>query len=344
MKRIITTYLMTSLSLILLAQTEDFFVDMPIKNDAQKWENNYDAWAGNYIFFIKNKDGIIDTLDVELVPVADRSVYLMKGVNPNYDLTLVYNKVDNTLELQPQAVGEPLADGHVVLLAGWANGPGYVHYGLYAANVAAGMKTYWSEADQMFRWVDNGKWGSYQMNGYILYEFNGRTRVGQISLIGEQGAYAINGSARIYGMEGLKPKFKNRPISITINPPAITMSSLGETKQLEVEVLPIENTDKSVKWSSSNTEVCMVTQNGTIIATGDGISVIVAITNDGFLPATCVVTVDTTLSDIKNTTFSEGKTLNVYSVSGIKVREKSSSLEGLPRGVYIVNGKKCVVK
>lgn len=173
-----------------------------------QWVINYDEWAGNYEFYISSTSNTetFSTLDVELVPVADRSVYLMKGVNPNYDLTLVYNKIDNVLELQPQVVGEPLADGHVVLLAGWANGPGYVHYGLYTTTTASGMKTYWSEDAQMYKWTDNGKWGSYQMNAYILYEFNGSTRVGAISLSGEQGAYAINGAGRIYAMHGLKRK------------------------------------------------------------------------------------------------------------------------------------------
>lgn len=35
---------------------------------------------------------------------------------------------------------------------------------------------------------------------------------------------------------------------------------------------------------------------------------------------------------------------DVYSVSGVLVRKNSTSLEGLPKGIYIVNGKKCFVK
>jgi hypothetical protein len=31
---------------------------------------------------------------------------------------------------------------------------------------------------------------------------------------------------------------------------------------------------------------------------------------------------------------------NVYTVTGLLIREGSTSLEGLPRGIYIVNGKK----
>lgn len=40
----------------------------------------------------------------------------------------------------------------------------------------------------------------------------------------------------------------------------------------------------------------------------------------------------------------DGKSNNVYSINGIKVRENTTSLEGLPKGIYIVDGKKVVVK
>ena len=186
--------------------------EYPLEGSFPQWVINYDEWAGSYEFYISSTTDtkVISTMDVELVPVADRSVYLMKGVNPNYDLTLNYNKAENFLELQPQLIGEPLANGHVVLLAGRSpvqpNGSRYVHYGLYTTTIASGMKTYWNEEEQMFKWIDNGKWGSYKIDSYIIYVFNGKTRVGQISLSGEQGAYAINGAALIYAMHGLKRK------------------------------------------------------------------------------------------------------------------------------------------
>lgn len=183
--------------------------EYPLDGAFPQWVINYDEWAGSYEFYISSTSTTTtySTLDVELVPVADRSIYLLRGVNPNYDLTLNYLKAENALELQPQVVGEPLASGNVVLLAGWANGPGYVHYGLYTTTVASGMKTYWSEADEMYKWTDNGKWSSYKMNAYILYEFKGTTRVGAINLNdAEQAAYAINGAGRIYAMHGLKRK------------------------------------------------------------------------------------------------------------------------------------------
>jgi hypothetical protein len=35
---------------------------------------------------------------------------------------------------------------------------------------------------------------------------------------------------------------------------------------------------------------------------------------------------------------------DVYGVNGLKVRSNTHSLEGLSKGVYVVNGKKYVVK
>lgn len=174
-----------------------------------QWVVNYDAWAGDYEFLITSASGStnVQSLPVTLVPVEDRSMYIMKGVNPNYDLTLTYDKTENTLTLGPQLIGEPLANGNVVLLAGWDSDAGYVHYGLYTTKIASGMKTYWSESDQMFKWTDNGQWGTYKVRAYIIYIFTGTTRVGAISLTdSEQAAYAINGAGRIYSMVGLKRK------------------------------------------------------------------------------------------------------------------------------------------
>jgi hypothetical protein len=36
----------------------------------------------------------------------------------------------------------------------------------------------------------------------------------------------------------------------------------------------------------------------------------------------------------------DGEVFDVYSLSGQKVKSKTTSLDGLPRGIYIVKGKK----
>lgn len=78
---------------------------------------------------------------------------------------------------------------------------------------------------------------------------------------------------------------------IQIEKSKVTMTQLGETIQLNVTVLPENTTDKSVKWTSSNPSVCAVTASGKLVAMGYGDAVVMAVTNDGEIPATCVVKV-----------------------------------------------------
>lgn len=78
---------------------------------------------------------------------------------------------------------------------------------------------------------------------------------------------------------------------IQMETPKVTMTQLGETMQLNVTVLPENTTDKSVKWTSSNPSICTVTASGKLVAMGYGDAVVMAVTNDGEIPATCVVKV-----------------------------------------------------
>ena len=79
--------------------------------------------------------------------------------------------------------------------------------------------------------------------------------------------------------------------SITLNESSVTMTQLGEMKQLTANVQPGDASNKAVSWMSSNTGVCTVSTNGTVVATGYGKAMIVATTVDGGLPASCVVSV-----------------------------------------------------
>ncbi len=50
------------------------------------------------------------------------------------------------------------------------------------------------------------------------------------------------------------------------------------------------------------------------------------------------------LLDVNNPSVAEQKTFTVYNLRGSMVRRDASSLKGLPKGIYIVNGKKKIVK
>ena len=109
------------------------------------------------------------------------------------------------------------------------------------------------------------------------------------------------------------------------------MASLGERIKLQTKILPEDATDKSIRWSSSNQSVCTVTNDGTVIATGNGSTVVLAYTNDGNIPATCVVTVNTETSGVADVQITPmlqksndgiilrmvlGKNISIYSTQG----------------------------
>ncbi len=81
---------------------------------------------------------------------------------------------------------------------------------------------------------------------------------------------------------------------ITISESVINFSSLGSTKQLIATVIPDDASNKSIKWASSNTSVCTVSDNGFVIGVGPGTSVISVTTVDGGFVAVCIVTLNDT--------------------------------------------------
>ena len=87
-----------------------------------------------------------------------------------------------------------------------------------------------------------------------------------------------------------KIKVLAKPTSITLNK---TSGMLYTTKSgsLTATVLPADAHDKTVIWSSSNTKVATVDQNGKVTAVGSGTAVITATTKVGSLKAQCTLTV-----------------------------------------------------
>ena len=91
----------------------------------------------------------------------------------------------------------------------------------------------------------------------------------------------------------VRPVYDDRihPESITLNKSSITLF-VGDLEQLISTILPTTATDKSVTWSSDNTEVATVDEKGNVNAVSAGTATITVTTNDGNRTATCVVTVD----------------------------------------------------
>lgn len=77
---------------------------------------------------------------------------------------------------------------------------------------------------------------------------------------------------------------------VSLNYTSLTMTE-GGTKTLVATVTPSNATDKSVTWSSSNTNVATVSSSGIVTAKAAGTTKITVTTNDGRKTATCSVTV-----------------------------------------------------
>ena len=132
----------------------------------------------------------------------------------------------------------------------------------------------------------------------------------------------------------------------------------GKTVTLKAAVYPSTLEDKSVTWESSNTKVATVTSKGKVKGIKAGLAVITCTSNATGLSTTCIVTVKATSGtrslegddDDEVTEIDEveasavAEPFDVYDLGGRKVLHQVTSLDGLPDGIYIVNGKKILKK
>jgi uncharacterized protein YjdB len=130
----------------------------------------------------------------------------------------------------------------------------------------------------------------------------------------------------------------------------------GTTLTLTPSVYPTTLADKSVTWKSSDETVATVTSGGKVTGIKAGTATITCTSNATGLSATCQVTVtassgtrslsgdDDETTGIDALGQGEAEPYDVYDLSGRMVLHQVTSLDGLPDGVYIVNGKKVLKK
>lgn len=79
--------------------------------------------------------------------------------------------------------------------------------------------------------------------------------------------------------------------SVSLDKNELTLSTIGTTRVLNATVLPINATDRRLKWSSDKENVASVNANGRVTANGNGKATITVTTIDQGKKATCEITV-----------------------------------------------------
>ena len=141
---------------------------------------------------------------------------------------------------------------------------------------------------------------------------------------------------------------------VSLNKSELTIV-MGKTATLKATVYPSTLTDQSVTWKSSNKGIATVSKAGKVKGVKAGTATITCTSVATGLSTTCKVTVSaaagarqwdeedaTGLDEVENA--SATKPFDVYDLSGRKVLHQVTSLDGLPTGIYIVNGRKVMKK
>ena len=130
----------------------------------------------------------------------------------------------------------------------------------------------------------------------------------------------------------------------------------GKIMKLKAAVYPSSLEDRRVTWTSSDSKIVKVASNGMLKGVKAGTATITCTSNATGLSASCIVTVlqspksvlrsqgvadmVTSFNEIESSVDTEP--FDVYDLSG--PRRQVTSLDGLPNGIYIVNGKKILKK
>ena len=80
------------------------------------------------------------------------------------------------------------------------------------------------------------------------------------------------------------------PVSVSLDKETASLL-VDETQALTATVLPVDTTNKTVTWSSDNTAIATVDENGIVTGVSAGIATIMVTTVDGNMTDSCVVTV-----------------------------------------------------
>ncbi len=97
---------------------------------------------------------------------------------------------------------------------------------------------------------------------------------------------------------------------VSISPDSVEMI-IGDTMSLTATVSPADATDKTISWSSSNSEIVSVDDKGVITAVAEGDATVTVTSNDGGKSASCAVKVLHQPVAVKGIRIDEGSSLRI---------------------------------
>ena len=190
---------------------------------------------------------------------------------------------------------------------------------------------------------------------YDKYTFSNRKNATLYVPAGSKAAYQAAG---YWGeFKEIKEIVEEVASKVKLNKTQATIEK-GKTLTLKVKVYPTTG-DQSVTWKSSDKNVATVTKAGKVKAVGAGTAIITCTSNATGLKATCTLTVTTNVAGTRALGEDDDEMrgfedmdmqpaviepFDVYDLNGRKVLSQVTSLDGLPNGIYIVNGKKILKK
>lgn len=152
----------------------------------------YKAFSGSYIFYYNSGEYSVNVI---LTSAGDNSSYVMSGLNPNYTVTLTYDRDQGCLEIFSQQVGT--YGSNYVWFCVWDSNQGYLSWG-----TSYGMYLEWNqdEDNPVYEFVDIGTWSGYNVDSFILWQLDSdKSSVGGMNV----SSWYTNGGYRFPGVTNL---------------------------------------------------------------------------------------------------------------------------------------------
>ena len=150
---------------------------------------------------------------------------------------------------------------------------------------------------------------------FVVYDPNGNPKATVSDTPGAGGSFSVSILVYLVAGKGYyvvasayktgeDTAYGTAPFDVTVPVTGVTLDldsvgiNVGDTVLLHATLTPVDATNQSIKWSSSDNSVVTVDQNGKIIGKSAGTATITVTTDDGPFTAKCEVTVSAPVTDI----------------------------------------------